>query len=90
MDPELAREARKTALERKPLNYSLRHYYWNCVVTGQPLSPPSVQQQPRRCTSTFSSLDVKYCSVCVYLSLVLLHLFLGIPADIVVIDFGIF
>jgi hypothetical protein len=90
VDPELAGEARKTALEWTLLNHSLRHYCWKCVVTRQPLSSRSVAQQPRRCTSTFSSLDVKYCGVCLYPSLVLFHFVLGIPADIVVVDFGIY
>ena len=88
--PELAGEARNSALERTLLNHNLGHYCWNCVVTRQPLSPRSVQQLPRKCASTFSSLDVKYCSVCINLSPVLLHLVLGISAYIVVLDFGIY
>ena len=88
--PELAGEARKTALGGTLLNHSLVHYCWNCVFTRQLLSTRSILQQPIRCTSTFSSLDVKCCSVCTYLSLVLLHLVLGIPTDIVVLDFRIY
>ena len=54
-----------------------------------PPHTPSVLQQPRRSTSTISSLDVKYFSVCTYLSLVLLYLVPVIPADIVVLGFRI-
>jgi hypothetical protein len=88
--PGLGGEPRKTALEGTLLNHNLGHYCWNRVVTRQPLCPRSVEQQPRKCASTFSSLDVKYCSVCIYLSFVLLHLVLGISAYIVALDFGIY
>ena len=57
--PELVGDARKTT-GKNAGESQFEYYCCNCVVT---LTPHSILQQPRRCTTTFSSLVVKYCSV---------------------------